>query len=71
MEGATTPEVASPLAHRNALAEEGVTSAVVFLDADKQNIEFGIDPDLFVNLKPEDKTKNLDTIIETARTFLK
>lgn len=45
-------------------------SAVVFLDADKQNIEFGIDPDIFVNLKPEDKTNNLDTIIETARAFL-
>lgn len=45
-------------------------SAVVFLDADRQHIEFGIDPDISVSLSPDDVAKGLDTIIETARKFL-
>ena len=36
-----------------------------------KHIEFGIDPDLEVNMQREDILRNRDTIIETARTFLK
>ena len=45
-------------------------SAVVFLDADKQQIEFGIEPDVYVSLNQDDVVKGIDTIIETARNYL-
>lgn len=41
------------------------------LDAKMKHIEFGIDPDLEVNMQREDILRNRDTIIEAARTFLK
>ncbi len=46
-------------------------SACPILDASKEQIEFGIDPDVKVDMSSEDITKNLDTIIEAARTLLK
>lgn len=45
-------------------------SASPQLDADKQHIEFGIDPDVKVDMSDEDKSRGLDTIIETARKLL-
>ena len=39
------------------------------LDADKNHIEFGIDPDIKVDMLNDDKSKGLDTIIETARNL--
>lgn len=46
-------------------------SASPHLDADKQQIEFGIDPDIKVDMTKEDELKDLDTIIEEARKLLK
>lgn len=46
-------------------------SASPHLDADKQQIEFGIDPDVKVDMSKEDEGKDLDTIIEEARKLLK
>jgi C-terminal processing protease CtpA/Prc len=45
-------------------------SASPHLDADKQHTEFGIDPDIQVDMSDDDKAKGADTIIETARKFL-
>lgn len=45
-------------------------SAVPMLDADKQQIEFGIDPDIHINLSPVDAAKGKDTLIETAKKLL-
>lgn len=45
-------------------------SASPHLDANKQHIEFGIDPDVWVDMTDEDEDQGLDTIIETARKFL-
>ena len=45
-------------------------SACPILDADKQQIEFGIDPDIHVDLLPSDAAKGKDTLIETARAIL-
>ena len=45
-------------------------SASPHYDAQKQQIEFGIDPDIQVDMSDEDKEKNLDTIMETARRQL-
>lgn len=45
-------------------------SAVVFYDKDMQQIEFGIEPDIPLQLSGEDLSKNKDTYIETAREFL-
>lgn len=45
-------------------------SASPHLDADKQQIEFGIDPDVKVDMTEEDKTRGLDTLIEAARRLL-
>ncbi len=44
-------------------------SAVVLLDADKQHTEFGIDPDVFVELDEADRLRHRDTLIETARAM--
>lgn len=46
-------------------------SACPMLDARKQHIEFGIEPDISVSMKTEDILDNKDTIIEYAREFLK
>ena len=45
-------------------------SAVVFLDADKQHIEFGMAPDVYVSLSHDDVMKGRDTVIEAARDLL-
>ena len=42
-------------------------SASPHLDAQKQHIEFGIDPDKKVDMSKEDENNDLDTIIEEAR----
>jgi hypothetical protein len=39
--------------------------------ADMSQIEWGIDPDVKVDISPSDYSKGIDTIIERARTFLK
>lgn len=45
-------------------------SASPHLNADKQQIEFGIDPDVKVDMTEEDKARGLDTLIEAARRLL-
>lgn len=45
-------------------------SACPMYDADMQQIEFGIDPDIPVSMSQEDLLRNKDTLIETARSFL-
>lgn len=45
-------------------------SSSPMLNAEKKQIEFGIDPDIKVDMTDDDMVKGLDTIIETARTFL-
>lgn len=45
-------------------------SASPHLDADKQQIEFGIDPDVKADMTEEDKARGLDTLIEAARRLL-
>lgn len=40
-------------------------------DISKNSIEGGIDPDIRVDMKPEDIARNIDTIIEEAITMLK
>ena len=42
-------------------------SSSPILNAEKEHIEFGIDPDIKVDMENADKSKMLDTIIETAR----
>lgn len=49
----------------------GTLSASPHLDAQKQHIEFGIDPDKKVDMSKEDENNDLDTIIEEARKILK
>ena len=46
-------------------------SASPMYDPDMQHLEFGIEPDIKVNMTSEDLLKGLDTIIETARKQLK
>ena len=46
-------------------------SACPMYDADMQQIEFGIEPDISVSLTQEDMARGKDTMIETARDFLK
>jgi hypothetical protein len=46
-------------------------SACPSFDANKQQIEFGIDPDISVELKENDLQKGKDTLIEAARVLLK
>lgn len=46
-------------------------SAVVTYNKDKQQIEFGIDPDIPCSLSGADTSRHLDTLIETAREMLK
>jgi hypothetical protein len=40
-------------------------------DAQKQNTEFGIEPDHYVSLTDEDFNRGEDTIIELARELIK
>lgn len=46
-------------------------SASPHLDADKQHIEFGIDPDIKMDMSKEDEANGRDTLIEEARRLLK
>lgn len=45
-------------------------SASPHLDADMQHIEFGIDPDIKIDLKEADENAGIDTMIEAARLLL-
>ncbi|NCC10035.1 MAG: peptidase S41 [Bacteroidia bacterium] len=45
-------------------------SASPIYDKDKKHIEFGIAPDVRVDLLPQDEDKNRDTLIERARKLL-
>lgn len=45
-------------------------SASPHFSVDMEQIEWGIDPDIKVDILPEDEAKNVDTIIEKARAFL-
>jgi Peptidase family S41. len=40
-------------------------------DANMEQIEWGIDPDIKVDISSTDYNKGIDTIIERARAFLK
>ena len=46
-------------------------SACPVLDADMKHIEFGIDPDIRVDMLQQDVKRGKDTLIETARNILK
>lgn len=45
-------------------------SASPMYDPNMQHLEFGIDPDIKVNITSQDYSRGIDTIIETAITFL-
>lgn len=45
-------------------------SASPMLDPEMNHLEFGIDPDIYVNMTEEDMKRGKDTIIEYARQFL-
>ena len=46
-------------------------SASPMYDPDMKHLEFGIDPDIKVDMTSEDMSKGIDTIIETARIYLR
>lgn len=46
-------------------------SASPMYNAEKEHIEFGVEPDIYVSMLQNDKEQNKDTIIETARELLK
>ena len=46
-------------------------SASPFLNAEKEHLEFGIDPDIKIDMSEEDVAKGIDSIIEKAREVLK
>lgn len=46
-------------------------SASPSFDADMNQIEFGIDPDVWVSLSASDQLNGIDTLIEAARSYLK
>ncbi len=46
-------------------------SASPMFNLEKEHIEFGIEPDIQVSMKPEDKSRDKDTLIETARQIIK
>lgn len=46
-------------------------SAVVMLDKNHEHTEFGIAPDIRVDMKDDDSYNNIDTIIETARALMR
>lgn len=45
-------------------------SASPMFNAEKEHIEFGVEPDIYVSMLDEDKRNNKDTIIERARELL-
>jgi len=45
-------------------------SASPMFDPDMNHTEFGIEPDIKVNMESQDIQKGIDTIIETARQYL-
>ena len=45
-------------------------SASPHLDAEGQHIEFGIDPDIKLDMNAEDEARGIDTMIEAARALL-
>ena len=45
-------------------------SACPSFDAEMQHTEFGIEPDIKVDITDEDRKRGFDTIIETARALL-
>jgi len=45
-------------------------SACPVYDADMQHIEFGIEPDIWIDMKDEDVKMGKDTLIEAARSYL-
>jgi len=45
-------------------------SACPMYDKNKQHTEFGIEPDIYIQLKSNDVQKGIDTIIEAARKLL-
>jgi hypothetical protein len=46
-------------------------SACPMYDKDMNCVEFGIEPDVYVNMTQIDMARNVDTMIEAARTYLK
>lgn len=46
-------------------------SASPMFNADKEHVEFGVDPDHFVSMLESDRDAERDTIIETARSLLR
>lgn len=46
-------------------------SASPLLDADMEQVEFGIDPDVKVNISDADREQGIDTIIEAAREYIR
>jgi len=46
-------------------------SASPMFNAEKEHIEFGVEPDLRVNMLQDDKDRMKDTIIEMARKMIK
>lgn len=46
-------------------------SASPMFNAEKEHIEFGVEPDMFVDMLQSDKEKERDTMIEKAREILK
>lgn len=46
-------------------------SASPMFNAEKEHIEFGVEPDIKVEMLKSDLAKNRDTLIETARAFLR
>lgn len=45
-------------------------SACPMYDTEMNHLEFGIDPDIKVDMSSEDMQRNVDTIIETAREYI-
>lgn len=45
-------------------------SASPMLNAEKKHIEFGIEPDIKIDMSVEDMIQGIDTIIETARDYI-
>lgn len=46
-------------------------SASPYLNAEMEQIEFGIEPDIKVDMKREEELKGIDTMIEAARRYLR
>ena len=46
-------------------------SAFPMYNAEKQQIEFGVEPDFYVSLTQSDEEKQKDTLIDTARSIIK